>query len=358
VKVLVTGHKGYIGAVVVPMLLDAGHEVVGLDSDLFRRCDFASGMRPVPELCMDVRDVEISQLRGFDAVVHLAALSNDSLSELNRQATDEINYRASVRLAQLAKEARVARFLFASSCAIYGKKGDALVDETAEAVPTTAYNISKVRVERDVSKLADASFSPTFLRNATAYGVSPRLNCELVLNNLVAWAWTKGRVLIKSDGSAFRPIVHVEDIALAFLAVLQAPSELVSNQAFNVGRNDENYSIRELASIVHEVVGTDIEYARDGRPDARSYRVDFSRLPRLLPQFRPQWDGRRGVEQLHAAYRRAGLTLDDFEGPRFNRVQKLKQLLATGELDLALRWKGSSSAGDRVDAPAGAVYAD
>jgi nucleoside-diphosphate-sugar epimerase len=339
-RVLVTGHRGYIGTVMVPMLVQAGHTVVGLDSDLFRQCTFRQGIFDVPELQVDLRDVQARDLEDFDALIHLAALSNDPLSDLKPEITYDINHVASVRLARLAKDAGIQRFLYSSSCSSYGKAGDDLVDETAGLNPITAYAISKVRVERDVAGLADDCFSPTFLRNATAYGVSPRLRFDLVLNNLTAWAYAKGRVHIKSDGTPWRPIVHIEDISRAFLAVLAAPREVIHNQALNVGQTEENYRIRELAEIVQDVVpGSQIEYAADGGPDPRCYRVDFGKIHRLLPEFKPQWNARRGAEELYEAYRIGGLVIEDCEGPRFKRIDHLKHLLATRRVDETLRWR-------------------
>jgi nucleoside-diphosphate-sugar epimerase len=323
----------------VPMLLQAGHVVSGVDSGLFEECTFGRGMLDIPELRLDLRDVQPQHLAGFEAIIHLAALSNDPLSDLNPDVTYDINHAASVRLASMAKDAGVSRFLYSSSCSSYGKAGDDLVDETAELRPITAYAISKMRVERDVARLADARFSPTFLRNATAYGVSPRLRFDLVLNNLTAWAYATGRVHVKSDGTPWRPIVHVEDIARAFLAVLAAPRDVVHNEALNVGRTDENYRIRELADIVAAVVpGSRIDYAKDGGPDPRCYRVDFGKIRRLLPDFKPQWTARRGAEELYAAYRDGAVIIEDCEGPRFKRIEHLKHLLATGRLDPGLRW--------------------
>ena len=338
-RVLVTGHLGYIGTVMVPMLLAEGHDVVGFDSDLYRSCTFGGGIVEVPWIQKDIRDVEREDVEGFDAVLHLAGLSNDPLGDLNPELTFEINHRGSVRLAELCKEAGVPRFIFSSSCSNYGAAGDNLIDEGGAFNPVTPYGRSKVLVEQDVSALADDDFCPVFLRNATAYGVSPRLRFDLVLNNLTAWAFTTGKVYLKSDGSPWRPIVHIEDISRAFIAVLHADRELVFNQAFNVGITGENYRIRELAEIVKETVpGCDLQFAEGAGPDKRNYRVDCSKLPRTISSFEPTWNAREGARELYGAFKKHGVELEDFEGPRYKRVTHIRELLSKGELGDNLRW--------------------
>ncbi len=336
-KVLLTGHRGYIGSVLATMLREVGHEVVGLDAGLFEGCDFGA-LDDVPALQLDLRDVQVDHLVGFEAVLHLAALSNDPLADLDPHLTYAINHQASVRLAQLARRAGVSRFLFSSSCSLYGAAGDDFLDETADFHPVTAYGESKVLVERDVRPLADDRFSPTFLRNATAYGVSPRLRADLVVNNLVGYAFTTGEVLIKSDGTPWRPLVHIRDISRAFIAVLQAPRELIHNQSFNVGQTAENYRISEVADMVREVVpGSRVSYASDGGPDRRCYRVDCGKIARTLTEFCPSWTVRQGIEELYHAYQRNGLALEDLQGARYNRVARIRELLATDRLDSSLR---------------------
>jgi nucleoside-diphosphate-sugar epimerase len=346
-RVLMTGTEGYIGVVAAPLLAARGHEVVGVDTGFHRAGHlYRDGVeRLPPTMLKDIRRLTAEDVAGFDAIVHMAELSNDPVGALSPTITYDINHRGSVRLAQLAKERGVERFVYTSSCSVYGVAGGT-VDETAPVDPQTAYAECKAMVERDVGALAGDEFSPTFLRNATAFGASPRMRFDIVLNNLAGLAWTTGEIAMTSDGTPWRPLVHIEDISSAFIAALDAPRDAIHNEAFNIGRDEDNYQIRDVAQIVEETVpGSTISLASDAGPDKRSYRVSFGKVRQALPNFEPQWDVRRGAEQMRDAYQSEHLTLDSFTSSRFMRIKRIKELLADGQLGDDLRWVSSNGSG-------------
>jgi nucleoside-diphosphate-sugar epimerase len=343
-RVLVTGHNGYLGSVLVPRLLESGYDVVGLDANFYADCVIGPTPDPIPAVRVDLRDVKPVHCAGFDAVLHLAALCNDPIGNLNAELTYDINHRATIRLAEAAKAAGVPRFLFSSSCSLYGAgKDDKPLDETADFMPITPYGESKILSERDLRELADDDFSPTFLRNATAYGFSPRLRGDIVVNDLTAHALLTGEVRLLSDGMAWRPLVHAEDIAAAFVALLEAPREVVHGKAYNIGQTDENYLIRDVAELIAEVLpGSRLAFAEGAGTDLRNYRVSCDLVAAEVPGFSPQWTVRKGVEQLVEAYQRHGLTIEEFTGERHQRLKRIKALQATGQLDASLRWTTTS----------------
>lgn len=343
-KVLLTGHQGYIGSVMGPWLTKQGLEVVGLDTIYYGdECSFPSEKGSLPTITKDIRELSVSDVEGFDYVIHLAALSNDPLSNLKDDLTYDINLHASVHLAKLAKEAGVRRFLFSSSCSMHGSTDGGKVDETTPVHPLTPYGTSKIRAEEQIGAMAVPGFSPVYLRNGTVYGVSPRLRVDIVLNNLVGWAHTTGKIKLYTDGTPWRPLVHVEDVCRAFQVALEAPADVIHNQVFHVGSNQENYQIIQLAKIVQKVVpGCEIEFDPDHDGDQRTYIADFTKIETLLPQFRPQWDAETGAMQLHNAYRDAGLTLDEFSSSRYIRLKRIDDLLKRGHLDATLRWQGAA----------------
>ncbi|HET7325933.1 MAG TPA: SDR family oxidoreductase [Nocardioidaceae bacterium] len=337
-RILVTGHDGYIGTSLVPLFLAAGHDVVGLDSMLYRHCQIGAAPVEIPEIQCDIRDVTPDHFAGVDAVVHLAGISNDPLGDLNSETTYDINHRGTTRVAAAAKAAGVRRFAFSSSCSIYGAHGDAPIDESAAFLPVTPYGESKVLAERDLTDLADEDFSPTFLRNATAYGYSPRLRGDLVVNNLVGYAVAIGEVRLKSDGTPWRPLVHIQDIARAFLAIVEAPRDVVHLKAYNVGTTEENYRIREVAGIVEATVpGSRVTFGEDAGPDKRNYRVDCSLIAEELPAFQPVWTVADGAAQVLEAFLAAGLTLEDLTGPRLQRIRSVLDQQSSGVLGADLR---------------------
>ena len=343
-RILITGHNGYIGSVMVPLFLESGYQVMGLDAELFAVCTFIPDTVRVPTLHKDIRDLQPGDLEGFEAIVHLAALSNDPIGNLNSAWTNEINFHASVRLAKLAKAAGARRFLFSSSCIMYGQSEMDWVTEECPLDPKTEYARSKVKAEQAISALADSGFSPTFLRNGTIYGVSPRMRFDTVLNNLMGMAVATGKVVLHGDGRPWRPVVHVEDMARAFMHVLEAPIEIVHNQAFNNGNNDLNHQMMELAEVVAGIVpGCEVKRLASPDADQRTYKADFSKFSRSFPDFKFKRNIREGAQELYDMFKRIGLTDERFTDPQFTRLKWLRYLLDTGRLDASLRWNHTSA---------------
>lgn len=343
-KVLVTGHRGYVGGSLVPLLLEKKHDVLGVDVDLFSSCVFAGELTAVEEKIGDIRELEKADLEGFQAVIHLAGLCNDPLGDIDPDLTMDINFHATVRLAEIAKAAGVEKFLFASSCSVYGAGGEEWLDEDSDLSPVTPYARSKMLSEKELTRLADDRFCPVFLRAATAFGASPKIRFDLVLNNLTAWALTTGRVRLKSDGSAWRPLVHVEDLGRAFVAALEGPTEEISCRAFNVGRTSENHRVSDLAKLVADAVAdSQVEFSQEVGADRRCYRVRCDRIAHELSHFRPQWTVESGIQQLLGVLQRQPLSSHDFEGSRFDRKAHLLQLLESGVFDHKLRRRSTVS---------------
>lgn len=339
-KVLVTGNKGYIGTVLCKKLLDDGFEVIGLDAGFYDGCNFFKDGYAIKQISKDIRNITKDDLLGVDAVIHLAALSNDPMGALNPRLTSEINYLASVRLAKLAKECRVKRFVFSSSCSVYGVAGDEMIDEQGKLSPETEYAKSKVESESEIAKFADKFFSPVFLRNATVYGISPMLRVDLVVNNLAGWAFTSGKIKVMSDGSPWRPLIHIQDVCQAFITALKAPKELIHNQVFNVGDNSQNYRVRDIVNTIKKIMPeSEIEYTGEYGSDTRTYRVDFSKFNRALNKyFKPAWDIEQGVKELFEAYKTNNLSRQEFESDKFIRLKRIKTILEEGKINKSFFW--------------------
>jgi nucleoside-diphosphate-sugar epimerase len=340
-KIIITGHSGYIGSLLVKLLKQSNYEILGIDTNYYGKdCEFFNPELEINELNKDIRLINEKDIEGAYAVCHLAAISNDPMGDINPELTLGINYRASLKLAETAKRAGVKKFIYSSSCSMYGISYDInALDENAEFNPVTAYAKSKVESEKDIIPLADENFSVTFLRNTTAYGISPKLRLDLVVNNMVGWAVTTGKIRIMSDGTPWRPLIHAEDIARAFIAVIQSPKESVNKKSYNVGINSENYQIRDIAEIIKEIIpDTEIIITGEHGSDSRSYRVNFDKIHNELKNFQPKWVLKKGIEEIYESYLKYKMNDEKFNGRYFTRIKQIKYLIENKLVDDKLFW--------------------